>query len=1007
MAEHIFYNNSAFNGNNVAPTVQDDNAIAPNSFPANYTPGVVGDTAIMGAVPMGSVASTVINDGNYNAFPGITSLPNGELIVVYRAGTDHVSLGATINFTVSKDGGATWSTPQVLATPPSGLENRDAEIATLSNGSVMVSFFEINDDTGDALPFVVAGTYVPAADSMTWATPVQVGTAGFFGGSGAACSSKVMQLANGTLLLPVYGDSGAALMQSTDGGQTWGNLVMTAPNPSDGSSSFSESNGVVEPDGEIILFVRCDTGTDNYSVDGVWRTVSTNDGQTWSAPAQVLGGSCVDAVTGALNAGYTGRPSPVLLPSGAIVMLNRAGTGGNGGCDNYWTSWDGGLTWTQGRLIQGGNTQEYGSLTLLSDGQIAGVSAYISTRWSQDTPYAVGDNVSNGANYYQCLTAHTSGSTFSATEQQDWRLLTAVPCGLYYQNFVDSYSLDKVPLLPGETASFLNYTSYSKGIDGVMVDFDSLPGTPTAADFNFSVGESPTPSAWAAAPAPLQIAVRPVDGIERVTIIWADNAIQNEWLQVTVKATADTGLAEPFTFYYGNLIGSVGDSAVAAAVTQTDVAAIENHPTASATLTNPYDINRDGTVNATDQALAAASAASGDTLELISPPYIQPAPLPGDANLDGKVDIEDLTILLTNFGKSGMTWSQGNFDGDPTVDLEDLTILLTHFGQSLSLPVVTLGSTNVGFVRGGSPVLVSPGLTLSDAKDEYLSSATVAIVGRPLDAGSEFLDATTTGTSITASYNPSAGVLALSGLDTLADYQQVLQSVTYVDTLASPTVGARTLYFTVADPVSLSAIASATVRVALPLPGDANLDGTVNIEDLTILLTNYGKSGMSWSQGNFDGDPTVDLEDLTILLTHFGMSVGPPVVSVGNAGPVTFVQGGTVVAVAPNLTLSDPESLTLSSATVAISGGLLDVGAELLAATTSGTNITASYSSATGILTMSGTDTLANYQRVLQSVTYVDTLAVATNLGDRTLTFTVGDGLLTSASATGAVDVAA
>ena len=61
--------------------------------------------------------------------------------------------------------------------------------------------------------------------------------------------------------------------------------------------------------------------------------------------------------------------------------------------------------------------------------------------------------------------------------------------------------------------------------------------------------------------------------------------------------------------------------------------------------------------------------------------------------------------------------------------------------------------------------------------------------------------------------------------------------------------------------------------MALPLPGDADLDGTVNIEDLTILLTNYGKSGMSWSQGNFDGDPTVDLEDLTILLTHFGMSV--------------------------------------------------------------------------------------------------------------------------------------
>ena len=49
---------------------------------------------------------------------------------------------------------------------------------------------------------------------------------------------------------------------------------------------------------------------------------------------------------------------------------------------------------------------------------------------------------------------------------------------------------------------------------------------------------------------------------------------------------------------------------------------------------------------------------------------------------------------------------------------------------------------------------MSPSLTLSDSKDAYLLSATVTIVGRPLDAGSEFLDATTTGTSITASYNP-------------------------------------------------------------------------------------------------------------------------------------------------------------------------------------------------------------------------------------------------------------
>jgi hypothetical protein len=57
--------------------------------------------------------------------------------------------------------------------------------------------------------------------------------------------------------------------------------------------------------------------------------------------------------------------------------------------------------------------------------------------------------------------------------------------------------------------------------------------------------------------------------------------------------------------------------------------------------------------------------------------------LPGDANEDGKVDINDLTIVLAHYGQSGTTWSQGEFTGDGTVDINDLTIVLAHYGQSL------------------------------------------------------------------------------------------------------------------------------------------------------------------------------------------------------------------------------------------------------------------------------------------------------------------------------------
>ena len=117
----------------------------------------------------------------------------------------------------------------------------------------------------------------------------------------------------------------------------------------------------------------------------------------------------------------------------------------------------------------------------------------------------------------------------------------------------------------------------------------------------------------------------------------------------------------------------------------------------------------------------------------------------------------------------------------------------------------------------------------------------------------------------------------------------------------------------------------------------------------------------------------------------------PPAVTVGNTGTITFIRGTSAVAVAPNLTVSDASYANLLSATVTLSGGLLDAGSETLAANTAGTGITAAYNAASGVLSLSGSDTLAHYQQVLQSVTYVDTLKTTTNTGNRTLSFAVSD----------------
>ena len=81
--------------------------------------------------------------------------------------------------------------------------------------------------------------------------------------------------------------------------------------------------------------------------------------------------------------------------------------------------------------------------------------------------------------------------------------------------------------------------------------------------------------------------------------------------------------------------------------------------------------------------------------------------LPGDANGDGKVDINDLTIVLAHYGQTGMAWAQGEFTGDGTVDINDLTIVLAHYGQSF-------GSSAAGDVSAvpepGALALLATGL---------------------------------------------------------------------------------------------------------------------------------------------------------------------------------------------------------------------------------------------------------------------------------------------------------
>jgi hypothetical protein len=195
---------------------------------------------------------------------------------------------------------------------------------------------------------------------------------------------------------------------------------------------------------------------------------------------------------------------------------------------------------------------------------------------------------------------------------------------------------DKVALLPGQKATRLNYSNYNRGINGVIVDVANLraPELLTASDFTFRVGRSNQVSNWASAARP-SFSIRPgegVDGSDRITLIWPDSTITQQWIEVTLLPTAANRLPRADRFYFGNAIGETGDSGSNTLVNAVDVIAARDNqrgPFDQAAIDDPYDFNRDRKVTAADVILARDHQVGLlAALPLITP---QPTPLAAPA----------------------------------------------------------------------------------------------------------------------------------------------------------------------------------------------------------------------------------------------------------------------------------------------------------------------------------------------------------------------------------------
>jgi len=290
--------------------------------------------------------------------------------------------------------------------------------------------------------------------------------------------------------------------------------------------------------------------------------------------------------------------------------------------------------------------------------------------------------------------------------------------------------------------------------------------------------------------------------------------------------------------------------------------------------------------------------------------------------------------------QSNGSTTNGGANLDPNPDA--MTLNVTFVNQP---PVLSGIETTTLAALGLQPNFVTATLAAADPDNANLTGATIQISGNYVSNQDQLVFTNTA--TITGSWDASTGTLTLSGSDTVANYQTALQSVAYQNMQTSPdTSVTRTVSFQVTD-------------------------------------------GSLWSNA----------QSRSLTVTP---NTAPPTVT-GVNGTSTFVQKGSAITVAPGIIVDDPAGLNINSATVTFTnwqpGDRADFS-NIYALQHSFTTPTAT----TAVLTISGNDTPAHYQALLQSVVFWSVAGVL-NTSPRTATFTVTD--TNSISGSGSQTVAA
>ncbi len=85
--------------------------------------------------------------------------------------------------------------------------------------------------------------------------------------------------------------------------------------------------------------------------------------------------------------------------------------------------------------------------------------------------------------------------------------------------------------------------------------------------------------------------------------------------------------------------------------------------------------------------------------------------------------------------------------------------------------------------------------------------------------------------------------------------------------------GEYTVNVSVGDDAPVVTEQTFTVIVSTGISGDADFDGRVTFADFLVLSSNFGQTGLAWTDGDFTGDGNVSFDDFLRLSENFGTGV--------------------------------------------------------------------------------------------------------------------------------------